>query len=147
MLIGGTLLVASATWLRGGPDARDRLRGRDRRGIGNGIQWPSLISAVQQLTPAALHGRLMSAVGSLKCAVPAIGFILGGSIAALSSPRAAMAVAGIVATLATVAFLRSAHQRAAHGNGRAAGRHERAEPGDHDPVDEVTRGSRVNAGR
>jgi MFS family permease len=75
-------------------------------GIGNGIQWPSLISAVQQLTPAALHGRLMSAVGSLNALCPAIGFILGGSIAALSSPRAAMAVAGIVATLATVAFLR-----------------------------------------
>jgi MFS family permease len=75
-------------------------------GIGNGIQWPSLISAVQQLTPAALHGRLMSAVGSLNALCPAIGFALGGTIAALSSPRVAMAVAGTVAALATVAFVR-----------------------------------------
>jgi MFS family permease len=75
-------------------------------GVGNGIQWPSLISAVQQLTPAALHGRLMSAVGSLNALCPALGFILGGSIAALSSPRVAMLVAGAVATLATFAFMR-----------------------------------------
>lgn len=75
-------------------------------GIGNGIQWPSLISAVQQLTPAGLHGRLMSAVGSLNALCPALGFILGGTIAALSSPRIAMFVAGAVATLATFAFMR-----------------------------------------
>lgn len=75
-------------------------------GIGNGIQWPSLISAVQQLTPAGLHGRLMSAVGSLNALCPALGFILGGTIAALSSPRVAMLVAGAVATLATFAFMR-----------------------------------------
>jgi MFS family permease len=75
-------------------------------GIGNGIQWPSLISAVQQLTPASLHGRLMGAVGSLNALCPAIGFAIGGSIVALSSTRVAMLVAGLVASLATVAFLR-----------------------------------------
>jgi hypothetical protein len=48
----------------------------------------------------------MSAVGSLNALCPAIGFILGGTLAALSSPRVAMAVPGVVATLATLAFLR-----------------------------------------
>ncbi len=71
---------------------RPRLRWLAERrvvgGIGNGIQWPSLISAVQQLTPSSLHGRLMSAVGSLNALCPAIGFALGGTIAALSSPAA-----------------------------------------------------------
>jgi MFS family permease len=75
-------------------------------GIGNGIQWPSFISAIQQLTPSSLQGRLMSAVGSLNALCPAIGFILGGAIVAVSSPRVAMAVAGAVATLATLAFVR-----------------------------------------
>jgi MFS family permease len=107
MLTGGTLLVGLGyLGFAVAPTLAIACAAGVVGGVGNGIQWPSLISAVQQLTPAALHGRLMSAVGSLNALCPAIGFILGGSIAALSSPRAAMAVAGIVATLATAAFLR-----------------------------------------
>jgi MFS family permease len=75
-------------------------------GAGNGIQWPSFISAVQQLTPAALHGRLMSVIGSLNALCPALGFALGGTLAALASPRIAMLFAGLVAACATVAFMR-----------------------------------------
>jgi Major Facilitator Superfamily len=77
-------------------------------GVGNGAQWPSLISAVQQLTPKALHGRLMSAVESIGSLCPAIGFALGGAITALSSPRAAMLVAGVAATAITGLFVRIA---------------------------------------
>jgi MFS family permease len=107
MLTGGTLLVGLAyLGFAVAPALAIACAAAVVGGIGNGIQWPSLISAVQQLTPAVLHGRLMSAVGSLNALCPAIGFILGGSIAALSSPRVAMAVAGVVATIATVAFLR-----------------------------------------
>ena len=107
MLTGGTLLVGVAyLGFAAAPTLAIACGAAVVGGIGNGIQWPSLISAVQQLTPAALHGRLMSAVGSLNALCPAIGFILGGSIAALSSPRVAMAVAGAVASLATIAFLR-----------------------------------------
>ncbi len=75
-------------------------------GAGNGAQWPSLISAVQQLTPKALHGRLMSAVESIGSLCPAIGFALGGAITALSSPRVAMLVAGVAATAITGLFVR-----------------------------------------
>ncbi|HTA14060.1 MAG TPA: MFS transporter [Solirubrobacteraceae bacterium] len=107
MLTGGTLLVGLAyLGFAGAPTLAIACGAAVIGGIGNGIQWPSLISAVQQLTPAALQGRLMSAVGSLNALCPAIGFILGGTIAALSSPRIAMLVAGTVATLATFAFLR-----------------------------------------
>ena len=45
-------------------------------GIGNGVQWPSMISAVQALTPPDLHGRLMGAaesLGALSSAWPAAG--------------------------------------------------------------------------
>jgi MFS family permease len=75
-------------------------------GIGNGVQWASLISAVQRLTPPRLHGRLMGAVESLGALCPAIGLSLGGALAALSSPRTAFLVAGLGATATTVAFMR-----------------------------------------
>jgi predicted MFS family arabinose efflux permease len=107
MLTGGTLLVGLAyLGFAAAPTLAIACAAAVVGGIGNGIQWPSLISAVQQLTPSSLHGRLMSAVGSLNALCPAIGFALGGSIAALSSPRVAMACAGTTATLATLAFLR-----------------------------------------
>lgn len=75
-------------------------------GVGNGIQWPSLVSAVQRLTPPEMQGRLMSAIGSMTALCPAIGFALGGVLAAATSTRIAMLCAGAVATLATAAFLR-----------------------------------------
>jgi MFS family permease len=75
-------------------------------GIGNGVQWASLISAVQRLTPPRLHGRLMGAVESLGALCPAIGLSLGGALAALSSPRTAFLVAGLGATAMTVVFVR-----------------------------------------
>ncbi len=75
-------------------------------GIGNGVQWASFISAVQNLTPASLRGRMMGAVESLGAICPAIGFTLGGTITALSSPRGAFLVAGTGATACTSAFMR-----------------------------------------
>jgi MFS family permease len=75
-------------------------------GVGNGIQWPSLISAVQRLTPAALQGRLMSGVEAIGALCPAIGFVIGGIITELSSPRVALFVAGVVAAAITLLFVR-----------------------------------------
>jgi MFS family permease len=74
-------------------------------GVGNGVQWASLISAVQTLTPQRLHGRLMGAVESLGAICPVIGFSLGGAIALLSSPRSAFLVAGAGATVSTAGFV------------------------------------------
>jgi MFS family permease len=107
MLTGGTLLVGVAyLGFAIAPTLAIACAAAMVGGTGNGIQWPSLISAVQQLTPAALQGRLMSVVGSLNALCPALGFAFGGTIAALTSPRLAMVFAGIVATCATFAFMR-----------------------------------------
>jgi MFS family permease len=107
MLAGGALLVGLAyLGFAAAPVLGLACAAAVVGGAGNGIQWPSFISAVQQLTPAALHGRLMSVIGSLNALCPAIGFALGGTIAAVASPRVAMVIAGVVATCATVAFLR-----------------------------------------
>jgi MFS family permease len=76
-------------------------------GIGNGMQYPSLISIVQRLTPQPLHGRLMGATESLAALCRAIGLPLGGAIAAISSPRIAFAIVGSAAVATTVALLRA----------------------------------------
>jgi MFS family permease len=75
-------------------------------GVGNGVQWAALISAVQRLTPERLHAQLMGAVESIGAISPGIGFALGGGIAALGSPRTALLVAGVGATASTIAFVR-----------------------------------------
>lgn len=75
-------------------------------GLGNGVQWASLISTVQRLTPQTLHGQLMGVVESINAFCPAVGFLIGGAVAALSSPRGAFLLAGIVASATTVGFFR-----------------------------------------
>jgi hypothetical protein len=75
-------------------------------GIGNGVQWAALISAVQRLTPERLHAQLMGAVESIGAISPGIGFALGGGIAAVASPRTALLIAGVGATASTIAFVR-----------------------------------------
>jgi Major Facilitator Superfamily len=82
-------------------------------GVGNGLQWPSLISIVQRITPQQLHGRLMGAVESLGALCLAFGLLLGGGLVALSSPRTAFLVVGLGATITTAAFLRLAPRDAA----------------------------------
>jgi MFS family permease len=75
-------------------------------GVGNGIQWASLISAVQRLTPQRLHGRLMGAIESLGSLCPAVGLSLGGVLVAVSSPRGAFLVAGLGAIATSFVFAR-----------------------------------------
>jgi MFS transporter len=77
-------------------------------GAGNGVQWASLISAVQQLTPPSLHGRMMGAVEAINALFPALGLILGGALTAASSTRTAFLVVGLGAVAMTVAFVRLA---------------------------------------
>jgi MFS family permease len=74
-------------------------------GIGNGVQWAALISAVQRLTPEHLQGRLMGAVESLGAIFPAFGYVLGSAITVLASPRIALLVAGVGVSVCTVAFI------------------------------------------
>jgi hypothetical protein len=74
-------------------------------GAGNGVQWASMLSAVQQLTPQRLHGRMMGAVESIGALCPGIGLLLGGVLVAASTPRIAFLVIGLAATAMTAAFL------------------------------------------
>ncbi|HEX5712380.1 MAG TPA: MFS transporter [Solirubrobacterales bacterium] len=64
-------------------------------GAGNGVQWVSTISAVQEMTAAGMQARVMSVLESIGAAMPGVGFIIGGVVAASASPRTAFLIAGI----------------------------------------------------
>jgi MFS family permease len=73
-------------------------------GTGNGMQWIALVTAVQDQTPANLQGRFMAVVESMGALCPAIGFVLGGAVAAVSQPRVTFVMSGAAGALATCAF-------------------------------------------
>jgi len=95
-------------------------------GIGNGVQWASVVSAVQRLTPNRLHGRLMGALESLSAVCPALGLTLGGSLVALTSARGAFLVAGLGASAAAAGFLSLSRGAFEHAVGTAG--EERVQP-------------------
>lgn len=80
MAAAGTLLVACLISIVGG--------------AGNGVQWIAVMTALQERTPPDYQARLTGLMESLGAAMPGAGYLLGGAIVALSSPRAAYAAAG-----------------------------------------------------
>jgi MFS family permease len=72
-------------------------------GTGNGVQWVSTISAVQEMTAQGMQARVMSVLESTGAAMPGVGFVLGGVIAAVASPRITFLLAGL-GVLAIVAL-------------------------------------------
>ena len=63
---------------------------RSSAALGNGVQWIGLVTAVQELTRAAYQARVLSLLEALASAMPGIGFLLGGAIAAIFEPRAVL---------------------------------------------------------
>ncbi len=80
-------------------------------GLGNGVQWIALVTAVQELTRAAFQARVLALLEALASAMPGIGFVIGGAIAAIFEPRLSYAVAGagvlFVLAAATVVLRRA----------------------------------------
>ncbi len=64
-------------------------------GAGNGVQWVSTISAVQELTAQGMQARVLAVLESIGAAMPGVGFAVGGLIATVASPRVTFLVAGI----------------------------------------------------
>ena len=75
-------------------------------GIGNGVQWVAMVSAVQEFTAANMQARVMSVLESSGAAMPGVGYVLGSAIAAGHDPRATYFVAG-AGVLAIVADRRT----------------------------------------
>ena len=75
-------------------------------GLGNGIQWVSVMTALQESTPHDLQARITGLLESVASAMTGVGFMIGGIITAIASPPTAFAVSGIgVAVLVLFAAL------------------------------------------
>lgn len=72
-------------------------------GAGNGVQWVSIVSAVQEVTGADYQARVVGLLESLGYAMPGLGFVLGGIVTDLVSPRATFLIAGAGVILVVVA--------------------------------------------
>jgi MFS family permease len=84
-------------------------------GTGNGIQWVSVMTALQEATPPEYQARVVGLLESSLAAMPGIGYLIGGGLTALGSPRTAYAVAGagtLVLVVAAMGALR--HMRLGH---------------------------------
>jgi len=64
-------------------------------GVGNGIQWVSVMTALQESTPRDLQARITGLLESIGSAMTGVGFLIGGVITAVFSPPTAFAVSGI----------------------------------------------------
>jgi predicted MFS family arabinose efflux permease len=72
-------------------------------GLGNGIQWVSVMTALQESTPGDLQARITGLLESIVSAMTGVGFLIGGVITAIFSPPTAFAVAGIGVALLVAA--------------------------------------------
>jgi predicted MFS family arabinose efflux permease len=72
-------------------------------GLGNGIQWVSVMTALQESTPADLQARITGLLESIGSAMTGVGFLIGGIVTAIFSPPTAFAVAGVGVVLLVAA--------------------------------------------
>jgi MFS family permease len=63
-------------------------------GAGNGVQWIAVMTALQEATPSDYQARIAGMLESLAAAMPGVGYVVGGALVAIGSPRTAYAVAG-----------------------------------------------------
>jgi MFS family permease len=73
-------------------------------GLGNGVQWVSVMTALQEATPQDLQARVTGVLESVASAMTGVGFLLGGVITALTAPPTAFAVSGL-GVVVVVAFM------------------------------------------
>jgi MFS family permease len=63
-------------------------------GLGNGVQWVAVVTAIQEATEDRFQARVAGLLEAVITIAPGAGFLLGGVLTALLSPRAAFAVSG-----------------------------------------------------
>jgi MFS family permease len=72
-------------------------------GAGNGVQIVAVITAVQEATEERFQARVAGLFEAIATVAPGVGFLVGGVVTALLSPRAAFLVAGAGVLLVVLA--------------------------------------------
>ena len=105
------LITLGTAWLGAGfvvmaiaPSLAVALVGAAIAGVGNGVQIVAARTAVQELAPERWMALIVSLNESMYQAMPGVGFVLGGAIAAAAGPRVAFGVgaAGSLAVAGTI---------------------------------------------
>jgi MFS family permease len=76
-------------------------------GLGNGVQWVSIVSAIQEMTRSSMQARVMSVLESVAAAMPGLGYLVGGLVTAGHSARTAFLIAGLGVLVVVAAAVRS----------------------------------------
>ena len=76
-------------------------------GTGNGAQWVAVVTALQEAVEANMQARVAGFFEAVATAMPGLGYLIGGTLTATVSPRAAFAAAGagVVLVVATGALV------------------------------------------
>ena len=64
-------------------------------GTGNGVQWVAVVTTIQEMIASSYQARVVGLLESAASIADAVGFALGGLIAALVAPRVSYLVAGL----------------------------------------------------
>src|SRR3954470_1671409 len=75
-------------------------------GIGNGIQWIAVMTAVQEAVEHRFQARVVGLLESVGAAAPGLGYLLGGVLTSIWSPRIAYLVAGAGVIVVAIAMTR-----------------------------------------
>ncbi len=70
-------------------------------GVGNGFQVAAIFTLIQEMIDDSLQARIVSLTNTVMELAPGAGFIIGGILGTLVSPRAVFFIAGVLALLAT----------------------------------------------
>jgi MFS family permease len=97
--LGTCLLGSGFAVMAASPSLAVAIVGSAIAGVGNGIQIVAFRTALQEATPDPLMALIISLTESMFLAIPGIGILAGGAIAAFAGPRAALA-AGAVGSIA-----------------------------------------------
>jgi MFS family permease len=71
-------------------------------GAGNGAGWIAAVTGIQERIPLNAQSSVMTLFEGLNQVMPAIGFVLGGALTAISSPRLAYGVAAVGVALVVI---------------------------------------------
>lgn len=72
-------------------------------GIGNGVQWVSVVTMLQEITPNALQARVLVILEAVASVATGIGFVAGGALTSLAEPSTALLCAGLAAVAVAAA--------------------------------------------
>ena len=121
LLVAGTAAIAVAyALMAGAPGLGLACAGAALGGVGNGVQWVALVSALQLETASAFQARVMALLESVGALAPGIGFAAGGVLGATLGARTVFALAAAGAAAAAFAF--SLRRRLRTDEGRPEGR-------------------------